>query len=209
MTGNSRNDIFASDAVRMLSESNHCRVVGTSMVPTLLPGDVLEFKHVWTEEICVGDVLLYQSKETLVVHRVVALKHAGIATKGDNNYEEDKYLLDSGNVLGLVVAVWRNGRRKTIHRGQFGRLFVLGLKGRRALLQQGIPLIVPLYRRLKLLGPLSFGILYKKYRLIRFGTGEMRLLLGAREVGTYYPKIGWKIRPPYDLLINKDRLPVE
>ena len=42
-----------------------------------------------------------------VVHRVVRVTPAGISTLGDNNTQEDPFLLHPKSITGEVVAAWR------------------------------------------------------------------------------------------------------
>jgi signal peptidase len=66
-------------------------VVGTSMLPTLQPGDLIVIVGVEAEDIAVGDIIVFQPpyRPEPIVHRVIAVERIGgsiyLTTKGDNN----------------------------------------------------------------------------------------------------------------------------
>jgi hypothetical protein len=47
------------------------RVFGTSMVPSILPGDLISIQRALVSEISIGEVVLYSREERLFAHRVV------------------------------------------------------------------------------------------------------------------------------------------
>ena len=51
-----------------------------------------------------GDVILFVSKDNLVVHRVVGIASEGISTRGDNNNDDDPGLVAPEKVVGIVVS---------------------------------------------------------------------------------------------------------
>ena len=88
---------------------------GRSMEPTIREGDILVFRGVSTEEVKVGDVLLFQVPDEMVrllperiTHRVVEIrKKAGVTyfrTKGDNA-PLDTFEIPADKVMGLIIAV--------------------------------------------------------------------------------------------------------
>lgn len=88
---------------------------GRSMEPTIREGDILVFRGVSTEEVKVGDVLLFQVPDEMVgllperiTHRVVEIrKEAGATyfrTKGDNA-PLDTFEIPADKVVGLNIAV--------------------------------------------------------------------------------------------------------
>ncbi|TRO54135.1 signal peptidase I [Candidatus Bathyarchaeota archaeon] len=88
---------------------------GYSMEPTIREGDILVFRGVSTEEVKVGDVLLFQVPDEMVgllperiTHRVVEIrKEAGVTyfrTKGDNA-PLDTFEIPADKVVGLNIAV--------------------------------------------------------------------------------------------------------
>lgn len=81
-------------------------VSGMSMSPLLLHGDLLEIAPERRPRI--GDILLVVHNGSLVVHRLVRLEHGKMYTRGDATGACEE--LTGDQVLGKVVAGWRNGR---------------------------------------------------------------------------------------------------
>jgi len=88
---------------------------GRSMEPTIREGDILVFRGVSTEDVKVGDVLLFQVPDEMVgllperiTHRVVEVREeAGVTyfrTKGDNA-PLDTFEVPADKVVGINVAV--------------------------------------------------------------------------------------------------------
>ncbi|MEM2419240.1 MAG: S26 family signal peptidase [Candidatus Hadarchaeales archaeon] len=86
---------------------------GSSMLPSLHPGDTLLCIKVPLENLKLGDILLHYDQRLperpLVAHRVIEISAEAIRTKGDNNPEPDRYYLryDRENewYVGKVVGV--------------------------------------------------------------------------------------------------------
>jgi len=84
------------------------RVFGTSMVPSILPGDLILVQRVDLSEISVGEIVLYTRDGRLFVHRVVA--RAGghddprLVTRGDRLSQNDP-LVSSPELLGRVTSI--------------------------------------------------------------------------------------------------------
>jgi peptidase S24-like protein len=92
------------------------RAGGVSMLPTLLPGDLLEIERTAPAEFRVGDIVLFSRGESLFVHRLIAIDEtrARFTTRGDSmgpcDPEQDR------TFLGRVISVERGGRRCAIPR---------------------------------------------------------------------------------------------
>jgi signal peptidase I len=95
------------------------RVFGTSMVPTILPGDLVLIQRASLHEISTGEVVLFLQKGRLFVHRVVDRKVAATAgrpeescliTRGDRLRHEDPPV-SSPELLGRVVSIERDHRK--------------------------------------------------------------------------------------------------
>lgn len=61
-------------------------VVGTSMYPTLSPGDIVVGIR---GEPRVGDIVVYDSPGGLIIHRVISINGTVIVTKGDGCRQSD------------------------------------------------------------------------------------------------------------------------
>ena len=85
-------------------------VTGTSMEPTLEPGDLLIVKAVDIRELEIGDIIVFYKPGTreLIVHRVFKMKEAPdgtiiIMTKGDNVPEPDRWVISQEELVGKVI----------------------------------------------------------------------------------------------------------
>lgn len=82
-------------------------VLSGSMRPMLKPGDMIIVKKIYPKEVEVGDVITFMVDDTLVTHRVIdVLEYYGqpaFRTKGDANSVEDRRLILSDQLVGLLV----------------------------------------------------------------------------------------------------------
>jgi signal peptidase I len=94
------------------------RVFGTSMVPSILPGDLVSIHRASLNDISPGEVVLFRKKGRLFVHRVVDRKVAGtsdgsvepyLITRGDRLRDDDPPV-SSPELLGRVVSIERDNR---------------------------------------------------------------------------------------------------
>jgi hypothetical protein len=188
--------------------------VGTSMNPTLREPEIMEIMPYDSRPLRIGDVAFFLSPEAdrPVVHRIVRLTPAGISTIGDNNTEEDTFLLQPTNIKGQVVAAWRGQKRRKIAGGLQGRLINRWLRWRRSLDRGVSPLLHPLYQALSYWGliaralPASF-----RPRVVVFqvqGRDQFQLLLGQRIIGRYDDRRHqWRIQRPFQLFVDGRALP--
>jgi len=104
-------DIPQSLAAEILKSSGILRlgVSGSSMLPTLWPGDVVTLVAI-AEQPTVGQIVLFQRCGQFVVHRVVEAGSSGgqlqVTTRGDSMIDQDGPIAAS-EVLGRVVAIRR------------------------------------------------------------------------------------------------------
>jgi signal peptidase I len=94
------------------------RLLGTSMVPAMLPGDLVSIRRASLDEISVGEVVLFLQNERLIIHRVVGgndVSAAGnpeepcLITRGDRLRHDDPPV-SSKELLGRVVSIERDNR---------------------------------------------------------------------------------------------------
>lgn len=76
-------------------------VEGNSMLPVLTNGD--HIKIIKTENILVGDVVVFIYREELLVHRILQIKNEVICCKGDNSFRLEKIKLC--DIVGKVVSI--------------------------------------------------------------------------------------------------------
>ena len=104
---------LAGEVVRTFGEVR-LRVFGTSMVPSILPGDLISIQRAGLSEISIGEIVLYSREGRLFAHRVVA--RAGspalplLITRGDRLRHNDPPV-SSLELLGRVHLIERGKRR--------------------------------------------------------------------------------------------------
>ncbi|MBA2675886.1 S26 family signal peptidase, partial [Ramlibacter sp.] len=84
------------------------RVTGTSMLPSVLPGDVVFVRRCDGGAMQCGELVLFQRAQRLYVHRVVGRDGAALVTQGDANPQCDGPVQPS-EFLGRVVRQLRGG----------------------------------------------------------------------------------------------------
>ena len=94
----------------------YVRAIGTSMLPTIWPGDVLEIEHCETPEIRVGDIIRFMQAGRFVIHRVIVVNDDGGSfswiTRGDSVAQADAPVAGTFFV-GRVCAIRRGNRSFT------------------------------------------------------------------------------------------------
>lgn len=110
-------------AQEVLSEFGQLRlrVTGSSMLPAVLPGDVLSFKTCPVESLALGSIVLLRRDGRLYAHRLLALTAEGLLTQGDSMPQPDPPTpLD--DFLGVLVGQQRAGREIAVSSTpRFGR----------------------------------------------------------------------------------------
>jgi len=109
---------MAEEVVRTFGEVR-LRVLGTSMVPSILPGDLVSIHRASLHDISPGEVVLFSRNGRLFVHRVVGRKGLATAgrpeescliTRGDRLRQDDPPV-SSTELLGRVVSIERDNRK--------------------------------------------------------------------------------------------------
>lgn len=75
-------------------------VLSGSMEPAFSKGTLLIIKE--TDQVKIGDVVVYQQENSLIVHRVVDIQENQITTKGDANNTPDP-MFDRSQIKGVVI----------------------------------------------------------------------------------------------------------
>lgn len=179
------------------------------MNPTLREPEMMEIMPYDNEPVRVGDVVFFLSPEVdrPVVHRIVRVTPAGISTFGDNNTQEDTYLLQPNDIDGHVVAAWRGQKQRKIAGGLQGRLTGRWLRCRRILDHGVSSLLHPLYQALSHWGGIARLVPARfRPRVVVFqahGQDQFRLLLGQRIIGRYDEHWHqWQIQRPFKLIVD-------
>lgn len=190
------------------------RYIGGSMQPTFREGDELLVLPLGLALPRRGDVIAFNlsGEERTIVHRVEAVSDGIIRTRGDATGSPDPWALQPADIRGRIEFVrgdrgWyraRNGRVGTVMAGT-----VALRRGLQALIA---PVMDPVYRVLsssRLLKQVGRNLptrlivfqrtLGPEYQLRLFGLTIGRCLPGRRR---------WRIRTPFRLVVDEERLPV-
>jgi len=98
------------DSVRQHG-SVRIRVQGSSMLPSLRPGDEVNLQSIPLSTIKIGDIIAYQRDGRLFVHRVIANDPAGqLLTRGDTLLQADAPV-SGDELLGVIEAAFRDGKK--------------------------------------------------------------------------------------------------
>jgi len=104
---------LAGEVVRTFGEAR-LRVLGTSMVPSIHPGDFISIQRASLSEISLGEIVVYSRKGRLIAHRVVARANSPerllLIMRGDRLRKDDAPV-SSLELLGTVHLIERGKRR--------------------------------------------------------------------------------------------------
>jgi signal peptidase I len=102
------------------------RVTGSSMLPCILPGDVLEIRRSTISELHPGDIALFSRRERIFAHRIIAAEVFGdvpfLITRGDTHRRNDSPVF-AHQLLGQVTSIVR-GKSRREPRATFWRRLV-------------------------------------------------------------------------------------
>ena len=95
-------------AAEVLSSSGaiRLRALGTSMLPTIWPGDILSIERECGQPIVPGDIVLVARHRRFFVHRLIEKNHARWITRGDALSRNDGPAAEA-EVLGKVSLIHR------------------------------------------------------------------------------------------------------
>jgi hypothetical protein len=101
------------------------RAQGTCMYPTVRPGDVLHIESRTVEEVVVGDIAVCRRPGYLFSHRTIGKGvedgRPYIVTRPDRMRQGDDGPTFDDDVLGIITAIERRGRRLPTQPGQYDR----------------------------------------------------------------------------------------
>lgn len=190
----------------------HFEFNGSSMLPTLKPGDRLVVACGGV--VHVGDVVVFQLHEKLyIAHRVVSVGSRGIITRGDNVNNNDVRILQPHEITGKVLSAQRGTRTIVIRGGSQGMLYIRIILIVKQLTNNLALMFSPAYQTLS-----RSGIFLKvlpacaRPRVVYFnrqGGLEMQLLLGRLVIGRRMPNSDkWQFRRPFRLFVDESKLPM-
>ena len=89
------------------------QVNGTSMLPSLLPYDVVSLVRCSAGDLLPGDLVLCEREDGWLLHRVVRLENGWVHTRGDHLPFDDPPA-PAENVIAKVVGLERFGRQRAV-----------------------------------------------------------------------------------------------
>jgi len=154
------------------------RVFGTSMVPSVLPGDLISVQKTGLADISPGEIVLFSQQGRLFAHRVVrrvrSVVNPYLITRGDRLGQDDPPV-SSSELLGRVSSIERGNRQPESPSQRNGRERVV------ARLLQTSDYATHLYLRVvRFWGKIRSNRLLNK-RLISVIPNEARNLSSSRE----------------------------
>src|ERR1700690_1954075 len=103
---------LAIDTLRSVGEAR-LTVSGSSMLPSLWPGDILEIHRVAAADISKGDIVVFARENRLIVHRVLRVNRdqddVTVITRGDRSARVDAPV-STNYLLGSVRTIQRGDR---------------------------------------------------------------------------------------------------
>jgi len=105
--------IKLGEAILRSGRSIRLRVLGTSMLPSVWPGDVVSVEGHAVGAVVSGDIILYEANDSFFVHRVVEKSRnknqAQWITRGDAMPQSDPAVREC-QLLGRVSSICRGSR---------------------------------------------------------------------------------------------------
>lgn len=99
---------LTAEVIRQFGEVR-LKVTGTSMLPSVWPGDMITVRRQSAADLRPGQIVLCYRDRAFVAHRLIA-KHGNLcSTRGDSLRYSDQPFRDE-EVLGAVVSIVRQGR---------------------------------------------------------------------------------------------------
>jgi hypothetical protein len=99
---------LVADVVRSFGRVR-LKVTGTSMLPSVWPGDILIVSQCNAADLSPGQIVLCYRNHELVAHRLVGKRDNCLMTRGDSLLWKDRPFRDD-EVLGEVISILRDGR---------------------------------------------------------------------------------------------------
>lgn len=133
--------VASLDIARVLADRDGVtfRAQGTCMYPTMRPGDVLRVRSCAAGDVAVGDIAVCRTPDYLFGHRVIATGErdgrAYAVTRPDRSRRDDDAPTFDDDLLGVVVAIERAGRRVPLQPTAYPPLLLLYYRVRLALVE--------------------------------------------------------------------------
>ncbi|MDD1654807.1 MAG: S24/S26 family peptidase [Methanomicrobiales archaeon] len=190
------------------------RYVGGSMLPTFREGDellVLPLSQALPRR---GDVIAFNlpGEDRTIVHRVNLVGNDGIRTRGDASGSPDPWVLEPGNIRGRVEFVRGDRGWHRARNGGAGTMVAGTVALRRGIRAIFTPVLDPVYRALsasRRMKRISQALPTQLTVYQRPQGPEYHLQLYGLTIGRCLPgRKRWRIRTPFRLVVDEERLPV-
>jgi len=89
------------------------RVVGSSMLPAIWPGDVLTIRRCPMSAVRCGDVAVFVRDDRVFVHRVIAHHDSHLVTQGDSLPSPDAPVTQA-ELVGVAIGLVRGGKARRV-----------------------------------------------------------------------------------------------
>ncbi len=188
---------------------------GPSMNHTCREPDLLEVIPYGDSPVRRGDIIYFRppGSSYSVVHRVIRVTPGGIRTRGDNNTENDHYLVRPSDINGRVISAWRGRHLRRIAGGWRGYFIQYRVRLRRIIRKMIAKVLKKLYKRVAKAGIFRHLLLPGiRPHVVAFETKHQtyfKLMMGRRVVGRCDKRRGtWHIRFPFHLFVDESALPI-
>jgi signal peptidase I len=199
---------------RKSADSNYYDMLGTSMLPTLRPGEGLIIdSEIDRRNLQVGDIIIFsspQSNDKNIVHRIIKISQNGYITCGDNNRRQDDHIVQFETIIGKAAAVRRGDKTVMLSGGDQGYFLHRKLKIKKFSLTYLLK--VPSLVSRIIDRSCIFNVFHK---LVKFDTVTIKKNNYTEEILLRKNKIigrkcsfadKWTIKFPYKYFINRKKL---
>jgi len=93
-------------AAETLERAGHLtlRVTGTSMLPAIRPGSLVEIRRATADAVSPGDIVLLRAAPGFRLHRLIDIRPGVLITRGDNHRHNDPPE-PADRLLGIAVRI--------------------------------------------------------------------------------------------------------
>ncbi len=182
---------------------------GSSMQPTLQPGDRLNIMPCSDADLRVGDVVVFvRGDSQKIVHRVVEKHRKGVRTRGDNNSQIDPEIPVISDIFGRVISVKRQDCIISVQGGINGRITGFLLRTKRSFNAALSKSLHAFYHRLSKSGVFTRLLSIRIISFKRENGIENQLLWHQKVIGRHISgEREWKIKRPFRLFVDVENLP--
>lgn len=99
------NLLMKSDKLFKLVRFRSYTISSRCMEPKILPGDLVIVESVNTQSLKNGEIITFNSNNSIVTHRIIEIENRVFKTKGDNKNVKDDDLVYKNEVIGRVVKI--------------------------------------------------------------------------------------------------------